>query len=129
MLLDFLEEVMDAHKSATVKETPKSCVDKYIQGHSLGKDQDLSQSLSIRITSWGQEKIKGKRLLCTSATASLASSLAVSELAAAGGGVREPAGPQRGTVSDLIYLIKANLSHMPTVRKDPAFRHLDCRDI
>lgn len=45
MLLDLLEEVTDAHKSATVKERPKSYVGKYTQSHSLGKDQDLRQSL------------------------------------------------------------------------------------
>lgn len=42
MLLDVLEEVMDAHKSTTVKDRPESRVDKYIRSHSLGKDQDLS---------------------------------------------------------------------------------------
>lgn len=44
MLLDLLEEVMDTHKSATVKRH-ESYVNKYIQSHSLDKDQDLSQSL------------------------------------------------------------------------------------
>lgn len=30
MLLDLLEEILRAHKSATTKESPKSCVGKYI---------------------------------------------------------------------------------------------------
>lgn len=43
--------------------------------------------------------------------------------------MREPAGPQHGAVSDLMYLTKANLNHMPVVRKELVFRDLDHRDI
>lgn len=85
MLLNLIEEVIDAHKSATLKERPKSCVGKYIQSPCLGKDQDLSQFLSIT-TSLGGE-IKRNSLLCMCLPPHLMRHLQHLELATAGGRV------------------------------------------